>query len=448
MSPLLILSGLSLALAEPPQQEPLFPKMHVFKLDNGLQVVVLPLDTPGLAAVQTWMGVGSRDELQPGTTGYAHFFEHLMFSGTPTLGREAREGRLLELAVDENAWTSDDVTCYHQLMPRESLMEVLGMEADRFAHLALTPEIVAREAGAVQGELRKGRGDPDEILYELLWATAFTTHPYHHTPIGLPEDVAGMSAGYAVAQAFFEDWYRPDHATLIVSGDVDLSEVEAEVRKDWAAWRPAGEPEQPVRPAEPAQTSVRRVHLDWDQGETSPRLSLAWKVPAVSATSVESAAIELLPELLFSRVAPLYRRLVMDEALAWEAYGMAPDRTDPGLFEIDLTLRPGVDFDTAEAIVREEIARLRGAPDLEARVALARARQRRSLLLRLDSPAHTASALGDAMRTAQGDPAALDLALAALSAVDAAAVQAAIDTWLIDSGLTVATLSPTPGSQP
>ena len=147
-------------------------------LDNGLDIHVVQMNTPGVAAYATWMDVGSRDEVDVGRSGFAHFFEHLMFLGTPRFGAEARERALLRMAADDNAWTWFDETVYHTVLPSTSLEQVVMMEGDRFQHLTLTPDDVRREAGAVYGEYRKNKVSPGFLMYEGLYGSSFGTHTY------------------------------------------------------------------------------------------------------------------------------------------------------------------------------------------------------------------------------------------------------------------------------
>ncbi len=413
-------------------------------LDNGLEVVVIPLATPGLVAVQTWMDVGARHELVPGSTGYAHFFEHLMFHGTPTLSADEREARLLELAVSENAWTSDDVTCYHLQAPSRHLPELLAMEADRFANLTLEEEGVRREAGAVLGEFRKGRSDPSEQLYEVLWATAFTTHSYSHTPIGLEDDIRGMPDGMETALTFFRTHYRPDNATLVIAGDVDPAEVMATVENTHGPWQAqAAAPERLVPSAEPPQEGARRATLSWTEGPTNPKLSVGWKAPAWSPDDPDVAALFVVRELLASEVAAFRTRVVDDEALAWELWSWGPDRADPGLLEMHIELREGVAPDQVESVLQDELVALSQAEDLQERVGAVRGRLRRSLVLGLSDPSSWAFAVGEAtLRT--GAPSGLDAALGALEAVTVDDVRRVLGTWLVPAQQTVAVLVPVP----
>jgi zinc protease len=431
------------ATAAPPQG--LLPASLVVEtLDNGLQVVVMPLPGTGLVAHQAWVRAGSGREVRLGETGYAHFFEHLMFHGTASMPREQREAALLRMGVTENAWTSDDATVYHQLAGAGRIGELMSIEADRFAHLNLTAEGVRREAGAVQGELRKGKASPDRAALDGLTAAAFRVHPYHHSTIGLDEDVAAMGDGLGSAQRFFADWYRPDNVTVVVAGDVDPQATLDEMRASWGRWEAA--PREPVSvPVEPPQDGLRRVQIVWDSGPANPRLALGWKVPAYVPGAPDAAARALLPELLASRVAPLRRQLVEEDRLANWLYMPTPDPRDPGLVVMLMELRDGVDPATAEAAVHAAVDALKGGaeddPELALRVQRAAARARRSAVLELDAPDAWASALGRASLY-RGQPRDLQREVRALGAVDLNAVQAAAREVFVDERLTVLTLVP------
>ncbi|HMV67178.1 MAG TPA: pitrilysin family protein, partial [Myxococcota bacterium] len=223
--------------------------VHTQTLDNGLQVVVVPMPSPGVAALGTWMRVGSRDEVDPGRTGFAHFFEHLMFLGTPSLSADERERELLRMGADDNAWTWFDETVYHVLVPSAALERLIRMEGDRFQHLTLTPEQVRRESGAVLGEYRKGRSDPGQRVTEALQGGAFRVHTYGHDTIGYEPDILAMPDAHAYAATFFSTYYRPERAMVLAVGDVDPEAVFAAVREGYGGWTPGVAA--PPPPAEP-----------------------------------------------------------------------------------------------------------------------------------------------------------------------------------------------------
>jgi zinc protease len=434
--------------------------MRIARLDNGLTVIAVPAPTPGIVAVQTWMDVGSRDEVQPGMTGFAHFFEHLMFHGSERLPGDLREARLLELAVDENAWTSEDHTVYVSRAPKASLAKLLEIDIDRFAHLSLTPDGVRREAGAVYGEFRKGRASPDERVYEALRGAAFELHPYGHSTIGLEQDISAMPTGHAQAVAFHQTYYRPQRATVVIAGDIDPGEAIAQVTRTHSGWKghPAAAPPPPL-PEEPPQQGERRVQVDWTEGAVNARVAMGWRIPAFVPGDPDAAALVLLGELLAGQSGAMRKRVVEDDQLAWSVAIPTPRPRSPGLFEIYAEARPGVAPDRLEAVILEEIAALT-APRLATReagpdplveaVRRARSRARRSAVLELDSPASWASAVGEAA-SFRGEPRDLERDVAALGAVTAADIRRVATRNLVAEGRTVVHLTaaaPSPSPSP
>ena len=444
-----------------------FPEQMVVKtLANGVRVVVIPLDTPGLVAVQTWMDVGSRNEVAPGMTGFAHFFEHLMFHGSRTLPRQARAERLLELGVDENAWTSSDETCFHMQMRADRLEEALAIEADRFANLHLEIEAVRREAGAVMGEHRKGASNPAGQLEARLWATAFSTHPYRHPVIGWERDIAAMPDGLSRAMQFWRTHYRPDRATLVIAGDVAADDALAKVERTYGAWRAQSLAPAPAAiPVEPLHPAPLEVVMAWPDPNTNPRVAIGWKAPGFTPGGKDSAVFDVLGELLTSSVAPLHRRLVEDEALAWSVDAPVHPRRDVGLFAIHAELRPGVDPQVVKAIILEEVGALgspvhwalsdsaEGGMDLveseawkgfQGRVALSRERLVRDRVLSLQSPEDWAFTAGyHAMHA--GDPRSFERHLEAIRRVTAEDVERVVKLYMQPRSQTITVLVPTGG---
>lgn len=413
--------------------------VHHTELENGLDLYVVPMPSPGAATVYTWMSVGSRDEVDEGRTGFAHFFEHLMFFGTPTLGGNAREDEIMRLGIEENAWTWFDETVYHGVVSADRVERFLQIEADNFQNLALTADDVEKESGAVYGEFRKGQASAANALDVKLWAAAFTTHTYGHDTIGYEADIQAMPTAHPYAEAFFDRFYRPENANIIVAGDVDPIAVRTWVERDWSSWEPAAEP-RPEIPEEPEQTELREVHVDWPT-PTAPRLVMAWKAPGHDPTSADVAALTLIEDLLLADTGVLPRRLVREEALAYSVYGGRYDLLDPSLFTVSVTLRDVDDREEAEAIIREAI---QGLGEVDAATVERVADHRRyGFLSSLDEPKAVANALGWHLRR-HDDPDALvgfqDL-LAAATPEDVARVAAAT---FVDERLTIGTLSPPP----
>ena len=414
----------------------------VGELDSGLTVIAVPLSTPDLVAVQIWMDVGSRHETESGSTGYAHFAEHLLFRGSENFSAEEREQRLLELGVIDNAWTSGDHTCYHLQLRADRLKSVLELEADRFLRLTLTEDAVRRESGAVAGEHRKALSDPESALYKALWGRAFETHTYHHTTIGLDEDVAAMADGLPVIERFLDAWYRPETATVIIAGDIDPESAMASVASAFSGWESAAVEPPPPIPVEPAQSAERRQTVEWDGSPTPARLAIGWKTPAFVPGEDEAAAWMLLHSLLTGRAAPLYRRLIEDEgAPAWSMWSTAPDSVDPGLMSVVVALKDGVAPAEVEAMIDEEVAAL--GMLTPAQLSAAQQRARRSLLMSLDSPRRWASQLGW-YTSIGGHPGALDRHLDALAAVTVEDIVRLAQTRLVASQRTVVTMEASP----
>jgi zinc protease len=429
--------GLIPALAGAAEPRGAFPYPVASRtLENGLAVHVVTMPTPGVVAAYVWMEVGSRDEVDPGRTGFAHFFEHLFFYGTPTRPHEAREREILLLGADENAWTDRDETVYHAVLSKEALPAYLAMQADNFQMLTLTDADVRKEAGAVYGEYRKNQADPTNRLYESLVGAAFTTHTYRHDTIGYEADIAAMPTAHGYASEFFDRMYRPENATIVIAGDADPEAVFRMVEKDWAAWK-RGATARPQIPAEPAQKGARRIEVAWPT-PTAAQLMMGWKGPAWRADR-EVAALELAASILGSEVGPLRRRLVEEEGLAYDVYVGSDLNVDPGLFTVAVTLKEPGHLARAEAIVREEVQKLAAAAD-PAIVERTRTRERYSFLTALDDPDTVAAVVGSTTRRA-GSPEGIDAWWAAYDAVTPADVSAAVKKWLADDTLTIGTLS-------
>ena len=190
-------------------------------LANGLRVIAVPTGFPNLVSIQIPVQTGSRNEVEPGKSGFAHFFEHMMFRGTPRFPNDAYEAIITRAGARQNAYTTDDYTNYHITCAAEDLETILDVEADRFMNLAYSEADFKTEARAVLGEYNKSAADPLTKLLEVQRDHAFTTHPYKHTTMGFIADIEDMPNQFEYSKTFFERWYRPEHTTVIVAGDVD-----------------------------------------------------------------------------------------------------------------------------------------------------------------------------------------------------------------------------------
>ena len=204
----------------------LFPYNYTIDdLDNGLRLVTVPTDFPNMVALYIVVQTGSRNEVEPGKSGYAHLFEHLMFRGSENYTPEQRDLVLKRAGADSNANTTADRTTYYDVFSKEDLEPVLKLEADRFQRLKYPEPGYKTESLAVLGEYNKNSADPEEKLDEVLHATAFTRHTYAHTTMGFLKDIQDMPNQYNYSLEFYNRFYRPEYTTVIVAGDVNRNQT-------------------------------------------------------------------------------------------------------------------------------------------------------------------------------------------------------------------------------
>ena len=261
------------ALAPPVPAKDVFPYQAVTRsLDNGLKVVLVPFDSPGIVAYYTIVRAGSRNEVEPGKSGFAHFFEHMMFRGTDKFSTAQYNAVFRELGSDANAYTSDDVTVYHALFGKDGIEKVIELESDRFMNLKYNESDFKQESKAVLGEYNKNYSDPENKLYEKVRETAFTSHTYKHTTIGFLDDIKDMPNQYAYSLEFFRRYYTPSNCTVLVVGDIDADATYQLIRKYYGPWKVAAY--EPKIPAEPEQTALRSDRIAWE-GTTLPQIGRA-----------------------------------------------------------------------------------------------------------------------------------------------------------------------------
>jgi zinc protease len=341
------------ALAQNPSAFP-FPIVEK-TLPNGLRVFVVPYDSPGLVAYYSVVRTGSRNEVEPGRSGFAHFFEHMMFRGTDKFPADKYNDVIKAMGADSNAFTSDDLTVYHILAGKTALPRIVEIEADRFQNLKYKEPEFQKEARAVLGEYNKSASNPLQKMAEALYDNAFTRHTYKHTTIGFLKDIEDMPNQFAYSLQFFDRYYRPDNVVLLIVGDVDGTEVFSVVEKAYGGWQKG--PARPAVPNEPPQTKEKRVALGW-KSATLPVLMMGYHAPAFEPRNVDVPALEVLAELLFSERAPLYKRLVLKEQKVDQIEGSFDRHVDPNLFSIYARLKKPDDLGLVEKAIEDEIARV------------------------------------------------------------------------------------------
>src|ERR1700733_6675278 len=326
----------------------IFPYPYVQDdLSNGLRLITIPTDYPNIVSVFIVVRTGSRNEIEPGKSGFAHLFEHLMFRGTPEFSPEKYQATLDAAGAASNAFTTDDFTAYHTTFSKEDLPRILSMEADRFQHLAYEEPVFKTETRAVLGEYNKNSANPASKLREVLRATAFTTHPYRHTTMGFIEDVEAMPGEYEYSRQFFDRYYRPEYTTIIVAGDVDPRRVRALVDERWSTWKHGSYTAQ--IPAEPPQDAPRTAHVDWPS-PTLPWIATAYRGPAYSDDTTDTVALAAVSRLGFDANSPLHQKLVIEEQKVDLLRAGPPTNVDPELFTVMARVKNPADID---AVVRQ-----------------------------------------------------------------------------------------------
>jgi zinc protease len=410
----------------------------VDRLPNGLTVVTVPFDSPGIAAYYTLVRTGSRDEVERGHSGFAHLFEHMMFRGSENMSATEYEHRMQALGADNNAYTTQDFTLYTVTLPSSSLAELVPIEADRFQHLSYAEPVFQTESRAVLGEYNKNASSPLIQMWESLSELAFTRHTYGHTTLGYLQDVQAMPGYYDYSRRFFRRFYTPDNTTVLVAGDVQRERVLELVRQHYGTW--TGRRDQPRIAAEPAQRSARSRALAWE-GTSPPRMLVGYRIPAFSVATPDAVALEVVHALAFSESSDLYQRLVVREQKLLGLESWRGDfRRDPGLFVIEAKLREGTRFEEVERAISDELAKIGRGEYPAARIATVISNLRYSLPMELQTPSESADALARFMALT-GQVGTLEQYAQRLSTVTPADVARVARTYLVPARRNTITLA-------
>jgi zinc protease len=423
---------------EVPDVTPIIPfPTETRMLTNGLTVIAVPMPSDGLVAYWSIVRTGSRDEYEEGRTGFAHFFEHMMFRGTERFPSEVYNRIITTLGADANAYTTDDHTAYHLSMAAEDLEQVMELESDRFQRLSYAESAFQTEAGAVYGEYRKTRMDPDFALYESLVAKAFERHPYGHTTMGYERDIAIMPTLYEYSREFFSRYYRPENTILLVAGAVTAANVFALAEKHYGGWERGYVA--PQIPVEPEQTAERRVSVGYD-GQTLPLLQIAYKLPVYDPADRTRVAADLLADLAFGETSEAYRRLVLDEQVVEDLDAGAAYNRDPGLLEIAARIKDPAKIDYVLGVIDATIAEFRAAEPDARRLADLQRRLRYGFLMGLQTPDSVAARVAPFVAL-HGDLRGLDRLYATYAAIAPADVRQAAERYLTAERRTVGVLT-------
>lgn len=406
-------------------------------LSNGLKVVVVPYNSPGVVAYYTVVRTGSRNEVEPGKTGFAHFFEHMMFRGTEKYS-DVEYNRILKLlGADSNAWTSSDQTVYHIVASADALETIIDIESDRFKNLKYSVEQFKTEAGAILGEYNKSALNPFQILNEEMQKLAFTRHTYKHTTIGFLEDIKDMPNQYEYSLQFFDRYYRPEYCTIIIVGDVRFNQAIYLIEKYYGDWKRGSFI--PNIPVEPEQKEERTKDVKYPT-KTLPYLYIGYKVPAFDAKSKDVAALMVVAELLFSETSELYQKLVLDEKTVDFISGRMPMNVDPSLFRITARIKKDEDIEKVKQQIFDAIEKIKNEPISPKRLNDVLSNMKYSFLHSLDNANSIASTLAYYV-SVTGSPHSLDEFYSTLASLTPSDIQDAAKKYFVKEKRNILTLT-------
>lgn len=369
-----------------------------FTLENGLQVLVIEDHRAPVVTQSLWYRVGAADDV-PGHSGIAHFLEHLMFKGTPTVPAGDFSARVAADGGNDNAFTGQDSTQFTQRVAADRLELVMRMEADRMRNLALTEADVATERDVVLEE-RSSRvdSDPGSLLGEQMQAALFLNHPYARPIIGWRHEIERLDRDDALT--FYRRFYAPNNAFLIIAGDVDAARVRVLAETYYGPIAPTPDLPERVRPSEPPQLAERRLTLT-DPAVQQPYVHRTYLAPARNHADQDgAAALTVLAALLggSSTTSVLGRALMQESATAiYVAADYNGTTLDDGTFDLIVVPAEGVSLDEAEAAMDAAIWRFLEDGVDEAALTRIRTQVRAAAIYRRDNVDGLAEGYGSAL---------------------------------------------------
>jgi zinc protease len=417
------------------------PKLDVksWQLANGLEVLFLADHKAPVVTVQIFYHVGSKDE-HVGIRGVAHMFEHMMFKGSEHVPPEEHARMLKEVGGQTNAFTTEDLTAYHDTVPPSYLGFALQLEAERMRHLKLLPETIDSERKVVEEEKRlRVDNNPVGKAIERFRLLAYTKHPYAWTAIGTIEDLEKVRP--EDCQRFYDAYYQPNDATLIVVGDAEEAEVRKLVLQHFGPV-PRGAAAARVKVVEPTQTEPRKDTLELEV--QVPVVVGGYHIPR--AADADVPALEVLATVLSTgESSRLHQRLVRKDRLAIAAGGLVQSMEDSGLFLAYAAYLPDRDPAKVQQAMFEEIARARAHAVSAVELDQAKNQLAAAFIFGLQTVDGVATELGQ-YQYVFGDWREFGKGAARYLAVTADDVTRVARKYLVDTNLTLLTLRPTTGA--
>jgi zinc protease len=416
------------------------PQVQTWTLDNGLQVAHLAVTKAPVVTVQVWYHAGSKDE-DPARRGSAHMFEHMLFKGTERVRPEEHARHIQRLGGSINAFTHQDATAYHNTLPKEYLEFACELESERMRNLLLRQEMIDTEREVVKEELRlRIEQNPVTLGLRRFFQEAFTVHPYQWLPGGEQADLDAITL--AELKGFYDAYYQPNNAMLVVVGDVTMDEARACAAR-FAAIPPGPEPPRPAAAkVEPVQKSSRREVVD----PAAVGIVLnGYHVP--EAKHADSAALEALALILGGgESSRLHRRLVRQDKVAVAAAGQQFSLEHPGLF---LVFGVYLNSDQGAAVERalaDEVAKVQKQPPTARELQKAKNQLLAGFVFGLENVAGLAQQIGFSWIYA-GDPSWFVGALARYQALRTSDIQRVAKAYLNPNNQTTVVVPPQGGAK-
>jgi zinc protease len=406
-------------------------------LENGLRVIYAPLRQAPVVHVRVLYHVGSRDE-RPDRQGFAHMFEHMMFRGSAHVKPEEHMKLIGVVGGNSNAFTSFDQTVYVNTIPSNHLELALYLEADRMASFKVDENIYKTERKVVAEEWRIRQNRPYGTQYEDFLKNQFTAHSYRWTPIGNMDHL--KAAEVAELQEFFNTYYLPNNAILVIAGDIDVAKTKPLVKR-YYGWIPKGPEPKRAIPAEPEQTEAKRVTVDYRV--PLPAVMTGWQLPPYK--SDDHYALGMLGTILSGgRSARLDRRLVFGSDPQAVQVGVTHmPLEDAGLFAVSATVMQGKDPKKVEQAVSAAVQEVAENGVTVEELEKARTQYRVDLIRNRMVAMDLADQLGDEALFG-GDPARVNEELAKVEAVTPEQVQAVAKKYLTPQRATTMVINPDP----
>lgn len=405
---------------------------HERTLANGLKVLSIVDHSSPTVSVQVWYKVGSKDD-PDGRSGFAHLFEHMMFKSTKNMPAEKFDRLTEDVGGYNNASTYDDYTNYYELVPSNYLETLLWAEAERMANLTVDDAVFKSERDVVKEEFRfRILSQPYGRLFYLIDKLSFTTHPYKRPGIGSIEELDAASV--TDVRNFFQTFYRPDNATLIVSGDLDQKQFDAWVDKYFGRIAKPSAAIPRVTVTEPDRTESKRF-TEYSSVAPLPAVAITYLAPP--ASSDDATALDLAETILSGgESSRLYKALVYDQQLAQNAFSSSDAREDRGTFLLAAILANDKKPEDAEKSLLAELRKMQDAPVTDAELAKAKNQLVTSTLQGRETNDGKASALAYAAVMLR-DPARVNTDIARLQAVTAADIQRVMKKYFTENNRVV-----------